>query len=216
MKFALQLVAALALMLGVSLAAMAETKLTVYTALENDQLAPYKAAIEKAVPGLQVDWVRDSTGVITARFLAEKASPKADMVLGLAASSLLLFQKEGLLEAYKPAGRDSLKAAFRDSQEPYSWTGMDAFLSVVCFNRLEAEKRKTAAPTSWDGSHQTGVQRSGCHAASSLVRHRLPDGCGLDTGYGRKACMGFHGQATRECQRLYALRLCTVCSSRQG
>jgi len=26
---------------------------------------------------------------------------------------------------------------------------MDAFLSVVCFNKLEAEKRKAAAPTSW-------------------------------------------------------------------
>src|SRR6185295_15280650 len=104
MKFALQLGAALALTLGVSLPAIAQTKLTIYTALENDQLAPYKAEIEKAVAGVQVDWIRDSTGVITARFLAEKASPKADMVLGLAASSLLLFKKDGLLETYKPAG----------------------------------------------------------------------------------------------------------------
>ena len=149
MKFALQFGAAAALMLVLSSAVMAQTKLTVYTALENDQLAPYKAEIEKAVPGVQVVWVRDSTGVITARFLAEKANPKADMVLGLAASSLLLFKKEGLLETYKPAGSDTLKAAFRDSKDPYTWTGMDAFLSVVCFNRLEAEKLKAAAPTSW-------------------------------------------------------------------
>ena len=42
------------------------------------------------------------TGVITARFLAEKAAPKADIVLGLAASSLLLFNQQGLLEAYQP------------------------------------------------------------------------------------------------------------------
>jgi iron(III) transport system substrate-binding protein len=149
MRFALQVAAGLALTLSVSSGAIAQTKLTIYTALENDQLAPYKSEIEKAVPGLQVDWVRDSTGVITARFLAEKANPKADMVLGLAASSLLLFQKEGLLETYKPPGSDSLKAAFRDGKDPYTWTGMDAFLSVVCFNRLEAEKRKAAAPISW-------------------------------------------------------------------
>jgi iron(III) transport system substrate-binding protein len=129
--------------------AEAQTKLTIYTALENDQLAPFKAEIEKAVPGVQVDWVRDSTGVITARFLAEKASPKADLVLGLAASSMLLFEKEGLLETYKPAGADTLKAAFRDAKEPYTWTGMDAFLSVVCFNKPEGEKRKAAAPASW-------------------------------------------------------------------
>ena len=44
------------------------------TALENDQLAPFKASIEKAVPEVEVVWVRDSTGVITARFLAEDQS----------------------------------------------------------------------------------------------------------------------------------------------
>ncbi len=136
--------------LGASLstAALAQTKLSIYTALENDQLAPFKTAIEKST-GVQVDWVRDSTGVITARFLAEKAAPKADMVLGLAASSLLLFEKEGLLESYKPAGASSLKPAFIDSTEPYTWTGMDAFLSVVCFNTPEGEKRKATLPTSW-------------------------------------------------------------------
>ena len=139
----------LALATGLGSAALAQTKLTIYTALENDQLAPFKADIEKAVPGVQVNWVRDSTGVITARFLAEKASPKADMVMGLAASSLLLFKKEGLLESYKPAGVDALRAAFRDAKEPYAWTGMDAFLSVVCFNKPEGEKRKAAAPASW-------------------------------------------------------------------
>jgi iron(III) transport system substrate-binding protein len=149
MRFLVKLGAALALATSLGSVAAAQTKLTIYTALENDQLAPFKAEIEKAVPGVQVDWVRDSTGVITARFLAEKASPKADMVLGLAASSLLLFEKEGLLETYKPAGADTLKAAFRDAKDPYTWTGMDAFLSVVCFNKPEGEKRKAAAPASW-------------------------------------------------------------------
>jgi iron(III) transport system substrate-binding protein len=144
-KFGLSLVVAA----GIGTAALAQTKLTVYTALENDQLAPFKAAIEKAVAGVQIEWVRDSTGVITARFLAEKASPKADMVLGLAASSLLLFEKEGLLEPHKPAGTDALKPAFKPAKEPHAWTGMDAFLSVVCFNTIEGGKRKVAQPTSW-------------------------------------------------------------------
>ena len=149
MRFLARLGVTLALSASLGSVAAAQTKLTIYTALENDQLAPFKAEIEKAVPGVQVDWVRDSTGVITARFLAEKASPRADMVLGLAASSMLLFEKEGLLETYKPAGADTLKAGFKDSKDPYTWTGMDAFLSVVCFNKPEGEKRKAAAPVSW-------------------------------------------------------------------
>ena len=101
---------------GVALAQ--KTKVTIYTALENDQLGPFKASIEKAVPDAEVVWVRDSTGVITARFLAEKDNPRADMVMGLAASSLLMFEKAGLLETYKPAGADALKPVFRDPNSP--------------------------------------------------------------------------------------------------
>src|SRR5918911_4705865 len=128
------LAAALALGIGGKAEAQQKTKVTIYTALENDQLGPFKQAIEAAVREAEVVWVRDSTGVITARFLAEKDNPRADMVMGLAASSLLMFEKAGLLEPYRPKGADALKEVFRDPKQPYSWTGMDAFLGVVCFN----------------------------------------------------------------------------------
>ena len=145
----LKAAAAGALLVGALAApAMAQkTKLTVYTALENDQLAAFKAEIEKAVPDVEVEWVRDSTGVITARFLAEKDNPKADIVLGLAASSLLLFKKAGLLEAYQPKGVDALKPAFRSSDG--SWTGQDAFLGVICYNTVEGQKAGATPPKSW-------------------------------------------------------------------
>ena len=140
--------------LAVSLALIApaaaqKTQLNIYTSLENDQLAPFKTAIETAVPGTEVLWTRDSTGVITARFLAEKDNPRADLVLGHAATALLQFEKMGLLETYKPAGVDTLKEAFRDTTPPYSWTGMDAYLGVICFNTVEAGKANIAAPKSW-------------------------------------------------------------------
>ena len=96
------------------------------------------------MPDVEVVWVRDSTGVITARFLAEKDNPRADMVLGLAASSLLLFEKAGLLETYKPKGADALKPAFRDGKPPDTWTGMDAFLGVICFNTVEGRQGQTS------------------------------------------------------------------------
>lgn len=140
----------LALSFGLATPAAAQkTKLTIYTALENDQLGPFKTAIEAAVPEAEVVWVRDSTGVVTARFLAEKDNPRADMVLGLAATSLLLFEKMNLLETYEPAGAAKLKEAFRDTKAPYTWTGMDAFLSVACFNTAEGAKGGIKAPVSW-------------------------------------------------------------------
>ena len=124
-----------------------KVKLTIYTALENDQLAPFKSEIEKAVPEVEVEWVRDSTGVVTARFLAEKDNPRADMVLGLAASSLLLFKKAGLLEPYQPKGIEALKPAFRSGDG--SWVGQDAFLGVICFNTVEGQKAGLEQPKSW-------------------------------------------------------------------
>lgn len=129
--------------------AQSKTRLTIYTALENDQLAPFKTAIEAAVPDVEVAWVRDSTGVITARFLAEKDNPRADLVIGLAATSVIVFEKAGLLEPYKPAGADALKPNFRDTTEPYTWTGMDGYLGVICYNTAEAGKIGTTPPKSW-------------------------------------------------------------------
>src|SRR5256885_323660 len=128
--------AAVAAVLATAPAFAQKTKLTLYTALENDQLGPFKQAIEAAVPEVEVVWVRDSTGVITARFLAEKDNPRADVVLGLAVTSLILFEKAGLLETYQPKGAEKLRPAFRDATPPYTWTGMDAFVSVVCFNTV--------------------------------------------------------------------------------
>jgi len=139
-----------AAVLAAAPAAAQRTKLTVYTALENDQLGPFKQAIEAAVPDVEVVWVRDSTGVITARFLAEKDNPRADVVMGLAVTSLIAFEKLGLMETYEPKGADKLKPEYRDSKPPYTWTGMDAFLSVACYNTVEGGKTGAKAPVSWN------------------------------------------------------------------
>ena len=143
------LTAAAMLAVGVMPALAQKTTVTVYTALENDQVAPYKAAFEAENPNIEISWVRDSTGVITARFMAEKDNPKADVVWGLAATSLLLFKKQNLLESYTPAGFAALKPTYKDSEGTPAWTGMDAWLAVVCYNTVEGAKAKATAPASW-------------------------------------------------------------------
>ncbi len=130
--------------------AQQRTRLTVYTALENDQLQPYKQAFENDVKDVEIAWVRDSTGVMTARLLAEKDNPRADVIWGLSASSVVLFEKQGMLAPYTPKGADQIKAVFRDSKNPMVWTGMDAYLSVVCFNTAEAGKTNAPKPVSWE------------------------------------------------------------------
>jgi len=130
-------------------AAQAQTKLTVYTALESDQLKAYKEAFEKDVKDIELVFVRDSTGVITAKLLAEKNNPRADIVWGVSASSLALLANEGMIEAYAPAGSDKVTAKFKDAKNPPNWVGMDVYSSAICFNTAEAAKKSLKAPASW-------------------------------------------------------------------
>jgi iron(III) transport system substrate-binding protein len=141
--------AALAALAFAAPASAQKTKLTVYTAIENEQLEPFKKAFEADNPTIELAWVRDSTGVITAKLIAEKDNPRADAIWGLAASSVGLFAGLNMIEPYTPAGASALKPMFRSGKTPDIWTGMDAFLAVVCFNTAEADKGKKAKPASW-------------------------------------------------------------------
>lgn len=147
------------LMLGVATIALSalcatsafaqKTKITVYSALETDQLGPYKQAFEAENPDVEIAWVRDSTGIVTARVLAEKDNPRADVIWGLGASSVALFDSMGLLHPYTPKGADQVKPTFKSSKNPMTWTGMDAWLAVMCFNNVEGGKKNMPKPTAW-------------------------------------------------------------------
>lgn len=130
--------------------ASVQTELTVYTAVEAVDLDRYKATFEKAHPDITINWVRDSTGVMTAKLLAEKDNPQADVVWGLAATSLLLLKTEGMLEAYQPQGVEALDKKFVDGDTPPSWVGMDAYVAALCYNTVEGAKLGLKAPASWD------------------------------------------------------------------
>lgn len=135
--------------LSIPAEAQQRTRLTVYTALENEQLAPFKTAAEAALRDVEIAWVRDSTGVITARLLAERANPRADVVWGLSAFSLLQMEALDMLEPYTPRGAEALRPAMRSDRSPMTWTGMDAFVSAICFNTAVARQRNLPRPTSW-------------------------------------------------------------------
>ncbi|MFN3881668.1 MAG: putative 2-aminoethylphosphonate ABC transporter substrate-binding protein [Nitrincola lacisaponensis] len=142
----------LALALGAAVASQAAsaTELTVYTAVESDDLQKYAQRFNQAHPDITIRWVRDSTGVMTARLLAEKDNPRADVIWGLAATSLLLLDDEGLLEPYAPAGVEKLDPKFVDQNTPPAWVGMDAWVAAICYNTIEGEKLGVPMPTSWE------------------------------------------------------------------
>ena len=138
-----------ALALGSGHAVAQKTNLTVYTALETDQLKAYQEGFAKANPDIDITWVRDSTGVITAKLLAEKNNPKADVVMGVAATSMAIFDHEGMLVPYAPKGLERIDARYRDPKNPPTWVGMDVWGATICFNTVEAAKRNIPKPETW-------------------------------------------------------------------
>ena len=149
LKHLAQFVTLLVLAASAPLALAQRTPLLVYTALETDQLKGFKDSIEAAVKDVEIRWVRDSTGVVTAKLLAEKANPQADLVLGLAATSLLVLEQEGLLTPYSPKNVGALNPRFVDTKKPPMWVGMDVWGATICFNTVEAQKRNLPKPESW-------------------------------------------------------------------
>ena len=128
--------------------AAAETELTVYTAVEAEDLKRYAETFNADHPDIKINWVRDSTGIVTAKLLAEKNNPQADVVWGLAATSLLLLKSEGMLEPYAPKGVEKLDPKFVDKSDPPAWVGMDAWVAAVCYNTVEAGKLGLPVPSS--------------------------------------------------------------------
>ncbi|MGR4868929.1 putative 2-aminoethylphosphonate ABC transporter substrate-binding protein [Variovorax sp. LARHSF232] len=147
-RLALALCAAV-MALATAAAQAQKTTLLVYTALETDAMKLYKDGFEKANPDIDIKWIRDSTGIVTAKLLAEKANPQADVVAGVAASSLALLDQEGMLVGYEPKGFKELVPAYSDTKRPPAWVGMDVWAATVCFNTAEAQKRSLPKPESW-------------------------------------------------------------------
>jgi iron(III) transport system substrate-binding protein len=129
---------------------LAKTDLLVYTAVEADELKMFKDAFEKDYPDVNIKWVRDSTGIVTAKLLAEKSNPQADIVWGLSATSLLFLAKEGYFQPYAPKGLDKLDKRYYDAKNsPPLWVGQRAYIAAVCYNTVEGKKHNIPQPKTW-------------------------------------------------------------------
>lgn len=126
-----------------------KTKLVIYTAKENEEIAEYLPVAQKAMPDVELDVLRLSTGDLTARLLAEKDNPQADVIWGVAATSMMIFEKEGMLEPYAPKGVESILPQFKSPSDPPTWVGVDAYLTAFCVNAEKTKEFNLPTPKSW-------------------------------------------------------------------
>jgi iron(III) transport system substrate-binding protein len=189
------------LALGVSSAAAQDrVRLEVYSTLEVENINDFKKSFEAENPDIEIVWNRDSTGVVTARILAEQSVQRADAIWGLAVTSMLLLDKRGLLEPYAPKNLAAIKPAFRDSANPPAWVGMEAWVAAVCFNTVEAAKLGLAKPVSW----------------YDLTEPRFKGKLTLDPDVRRGQGLGIHGQAARQHCGLRTFRYAALPPGRIG
>ncbi|MDR2965526.1 MAG: extracellular solute-binding protein, partial [Treponema sp.] len=73
----------------------------------------------------------------------------ADLVWGTAASSLLILEERGMLEPYAPAGLERVMPQFKDTANPPSWVGINAWEAAFVLNKKEAEARNLPPVSSY-------------------------------------------------------------------
>jgi len=150
MKRFKSLVAVLAAVIALFASSLAFAgEILVYTALEDDEIPIYLELFKKAHPEIDVKIVRDSTGIVTAKLLAEKDNPQADVVWGTAATSLMLCDQAGMVEPYAPKYLDKVAPTMRDAANPPHWVGIKAWMTGFVTNTKEAEALKLPIPESY-------------------------------------------------------------------
>ncbi|UPO96549.1 putative 2-aminoethylphosphonate ABC transporter substrate-binding protein [Cetobacterium somerae] len=116
-------------------------EITVYTALENEQIPEYLQSFKEQYPNIKLNIVRESTGVIVSRVLAEKDNPQADVVWGTAATGLLVLDEANLLKEYSPKDIEKINPKFKDNtgKDP-KWVGNNAWMTAISVNTIEMKK----------------------------------------------------------------------------
>ncbi len=121
--------------------------ITVYTALENDEISEYMELAKKDLPDITVHVLRLSTGDLAARLLAEAKSPRNDVIWGFAVTNMLDPRIQALLQPYMPAAAEKLPAIYRDKNN--KWFAATGYMAAFCVNTKRLESKKLPMPASW-------------------------------------------------------------------
>lgn len=122
-------------------------RITVYTSLEEDEIAHYLRVARQDMPDLDVDVLRLSTGDMGARILAEANNPRHDVIWGWALTNMLDPRILDMAEPYAPEGIDRIPAQFKDPDQ--RWFATQGYMAAFCVNKPRLEQIGAPMPTSW-------------------------------------------------------------------
>lgn len=122
--------------------------ITVYTALEEDEIADYVAQAKKDIPDVQVNVLRLSTGDLGARILAEAGNPQHDVIWGWAVTNTMDQRVLNLVEPYKAKGTEKLGAAYKAADD--KWFAATGYIGAFCVNTERLKAKGLPMPKSWN------------------------------------------------------------------
>ncbi len=136
----------LLLLLLINLLSCGGPRITAYTTLDEELARSLLESFEEET-GIQVNWIRLSTGECVARLETEKGRPRASLWLGGVGLGHIEARNKGLTEPYK-SPLSSLEPPFRD--EEYYWTGL--YAAALCFesNAERLKKYDMKVPEKWE------------------------------------------------------------------
>ncbi len=147
-KIRLSMVCVLLSLLLLAGGAMAKDEVVIYTSLENEEVVDYLKAAKAALPDLEINAIRLSTGELGARMLAEKDNPQADCIWGWAVTNMSEFVPKDMLAPYKPKGWDKIPANFKNP-DGY-WTAIDLYAAALVPNLKVLEAKNLPMPKGWN------------------------------------------------------------------
>ncbi|MGL4913389.1 MAG: putative 2-aminoethylphosphonate ABC transporter substrate-binding protein [Romboutsia sp.] len=127
-----------------------DNKLTIYSALEEEQISYYMEGFREDSPEVEVEIIMDSHGVIASKLLAEKDNPQADVIWGLSAMNMIQLEEEGALKEYMPKNYNKVGNNFKDLDGNVSWVGMSVPETAIVVNYKELEKLNLPIPIGYE------------------------------------------------------------------
>lgn len=122
-------------------------EITVYSALEEDEIADYVAAAHESMPDIKLNVLRLSTGDLGARLIAEANNPKADVIWGFAVTNMSDPKIIAMLEPYKAKGMQALPAQYRSADD--KWFAATGYMGAMCVNTEVLKDKNLPMPHSW-------------------------------------------------------------------
>ena len=127
--------------------ARAADTLNAYSIWPENWARPMLQEFEKAT-GIKVNFVRFSSGEALARLIAEKNTPRVDVLFGGPVETFAAGIKEGIFEPYRPPAYTALPARFKAADG--SWVAIADDPLVFMTNAKFLKDNNLKPPTSWE------------------------------------------------------------------